>query len=273
MWARVSPSCSAGITRRCSGSSAGPGHHRDRPGHSRDQGPRRPRGHGAQGRLRRRRQPRGGLRGADRLLLISASIPVGERVANHRRATDAALAAGVSLVAYTSMSHADTATKRRGPGPTTPRPPRPCWPHKATSARSTSWAATRRSPWPSWPRRFRPPPGSRSPTPTCRPASSPGCWTRPACPLKWRTPKLVSSYTVPGTGEPTLVSDEAVTPTGDVYITDSFRAVVYWIPAAEVNSQLDTYLYGTPLTSPVFTLESLPLEVSRPRAAGSETGR
>jgi hypothetical protein len=25
------------------------------------------------------------------------------------------------------------------------------------------------------------------------------------------------------------------------------------------NSQMDTYLYGTPLTSPVFTLESLPL--------------
>jgi NAD(P)H dehydrogenase (quinone) len=48
--------------------------------------------------------------GADRLLLISASFPVGERVANHRRAIDAALAAGVSLVAYTSMSHADTAT-------------------------------------------------------------------------------------------------------------------------------------------------------------------
>ncbi|GAB3969117.1 SDR family oxidoreductase [Actinoallomurus acanthiterrae] len=48
--------------------------------------------------------------GADKLLLISASIPVDERVANHRRAIDAALAAGVSLVAYTSMSHADTAT-------------------------------------------------------------------------------------------------------------------------------------------------------------------
>jgi hypothetical protein len=25
------------------------------------------------------------------------------------------------------------------------------------------------------------------------------------------------------------------------------------------NSQMDTYLYGTPLTSPMFTLESLPL--------------
>ncbi len=46
--------------------------------------------------------------GADKLLLISASIPVDERVANHRRAIDAALAAGVSLVAYTSMLHADT---------------------------------------------------------------------------------------------------------------------------------------------------------------------
>ncbi|WAL66537.1 hypothetical protein ORV05_01580 [Amycolatopsis cynarae] len=48
--------------------------------------------------------------------------------------------------------------------------------------------------------------------------------------------KLVSAYTVPGTGEPTLVNDAAVTPDGDVYITDSFRAVVYRIPAAEVNS-------------------------------------
>ncbi|MFD0020051.1 SDR family oxidoreductase [Streptomyces sp. NPDC058382] len=48
--------------------------------------------------------------GADRLLLISASVPVGERVANHRRAIDAAAAAGVSQVTYTSTTHADTAT-------------------------------------------------------------------------------------------------------------------------------------------------------------------
>ncbi|SEG52613.1 NAD(P)H dehydrogenase (quinone) [Actinacidiphila yanglinensis] len=48
--------------------------------------------------------------GADRLLLISASVPVGERVAHHRRVMDAALAAGVALVAYTSTTHADTAT-------------------------------------------------------------------------------------------------------------------------------------------------------------------
>jgi len=47
--------------------------------------------------------------GADKLLLISASIPVDERVANHRRVIDAALAAGVSLVAYTSTLQADTA--------------------------------------------------------------------------------------------------------------------------------------------------------------------
>lgn len=50
------------------------------------------------------------------------------------------------------------------------------------------------------------------------------------------TGKLVSSYTVPGTGGPTLVNDETVTPGGDVYITDSLRAVVYRIPAAEVNA-------------------------------------
>jgi len=48
--------------------------------------------------------------GAEKLLLISASFPVGERVAHHRRAIDAALAAGVSTVVYTSMTHADTAT-------------------------------------------------------------------------------------------------------------------------------------------------------------------
>src|SRR6202012_3053265 len=47
--------------------------------------------------------------GADKLLLISASVPVDERVANHRRAIDAALAAGVSLVAYTSTLRAGTA--------------------------------------------------------------------------------------------------------------------------------------------------------------------
>ncbi|MCX4817807.1 SDR family oxidoreductase [Streptomyces sp. NBC_01239] len=47
--------------------------------------------------------------GADRLLLISTTT-VDERVANHRSAIDAAVEAGVSLVAYTSMSHADRAT-------------------------------------------------------------------------------------------------------------------------------------------------------------------
>jgi NAD(P)H dehydrogenase (quinone) len=54
--------------------------------------------------------------GADKLLLISASFPVGQRVANHRRAVDAAVAAGVSLVAYTSMTRADTATTILGAG-------------------------------------------------------------------------------------------------------------------------------------------------------------
>lgn len=47
--------------------------------------------------------------GADKLLLISTTT-VDERLGNHRRAIDAALAAGVSLMAYTSMAHADTAT-------------------------------------------------------------------------------------------------------------------------------------------------------------------
>lgn len=50
------------------------------------------------------------------------------------------------------------------------------------------------------------------------------------------TGELVASYTVPTTGTPTLVNDEAVTSNGDVYITDSFRSVLYRIPAAEVNA-------------------------------------
>ena len=51
--------------------------------------------------------------GVEKLLLISTT-DVDERVANHRRAIDAAAAAGVSLVAYTSMLHADTATSVLG---------------------------------------------------------------------------------------------------------------------------------------------------------------
>ena len=51
-----------------------------------------------------------------------------------------------------------------------------------------------------------------------------------------KTGKLVASYTVPDTGEKTLVNDEAITPDGDVYITDSLRGVVYRIPAAEVRA-------------------------------------
>ncbi|MEW2373459.1 hypothetical protein AB0940_29410 [Streptomyces sp. NPDC006656] len=47
--------------------------------------------------------------------------------------------------------------------------------------------------------------------------------------------RLVAAYTVPETGEQTLVNDAAVAPNGDVYITDSLRAVVYRIPAAEVD--------------------------------------
>ncbi|MEU8708215.1 NmrA family NAD(P)-binding protein [Streptomyces sp. NPDC048565] len=47
--------------------------------------------------------------GADKLLLISTTT-VDERVANHRRAIDAAVVAGASSVAYTSMLRADTST-------------------------------------------------------------------------------------------------------------------------------------------------------------------
>ncbi|MFD9863700.1 SMP-30/gluconolactonase/LRE family protein [Streptomyces alboflavus] len=51
-----------------------------------------------------------------------------------------------------------------------------------------------------------------------------------------KTGRLVASYTVPDSGGKTLVNDATITPDGDVYITDSFRAVVYRIPAAEVHA-------------------------------------
>lgn len=46
------------------------------------------------------------LRGVDRLLLISSS-EVGRRVSQHRAVIEAATAAGVGLIAYTSVLHAD----------------------------------------------------------------------------------------------------------------------------------------------------------------------
>ncbi|MFI7454263.1 SDR family oxidoreductase [Nonomuraea sp. NPDC049714] len=49
--------------------------------------------------------------GGDKLLLVSTST-VGRRLAGHRAAIDAARAAGFSLVAYTSITHADTAGMR-----------------------------------------------------------------------------------------------------------------------------------------------------------------
>lgn len=47
------------------------------------------------------------FKGVDRLLLISGS-EVGKRTVQHRNVIDAAKAAGVSLIAYTSILHADT---------------------------------------------------------------------------------------------------------------------------------------------------------------------
>ena len=49
--------------------------------------------------------------GADKVLLVSSS-EIGRRAAQHRNAIDAARAAGVGLVAYTSIAHADTAQLR-----------------------------------------------------------------------------------------------------------------------------------------------------------------
>lgn len=47
------------------------------------------------------------FQGADKLLLISSS-EVGQRTAQHRNAIEAAKRAGVGLIAYTSLLHADT---------------------------------------------------------------------------------------------------------------------------------------------------------------------
>jgi NAD(P)H dehydrogenase (quinone) len=49
------------------------------------------------------------LAGVDRLLLVSGSDP-GRRIVHHANVIDAAVGAGVSLIAYTSMLNADTAT-------------------------------------------------------------------------------------------------------------------------------------------------------------------
>lgn len=61
------------------------------------------------------------LQGVDRLLLVSSS-EVGQRAAQHQSVIDAAKAAGVKLVAYTSIAHADTSTNILAPE------------HKATEA-------------------------------------------------------------------------------------------------------------------------------------------
>ena len=53
--------------------------------------------------------------GGEKLLLVSTTLP-SERQANHRRAGDAALEAGISLIAYTSQLHADSATTILGKG-------------------------------------------------------------------------------------------------------------------------------------------------------------
>ena len=53
------------------------------------------------------------FKGADKLLLISSS-ELGQRATQHRAVIDAAKAAGVGLIAYTSVLHADVS--RAGPG-------------------------------------------------------------------------------------------------------------------------------------------------------------
>ncbi|MGX5654297.1 SDR family oxidoreductase [Geodermatophilus nigrescens] len=54
------------------------------------------------------------LAGVDRLLLVSGSEP-GQRVAQHGAVIDAAAAAGVQRIVYTSIAHADTSTNPLAP--------------------------------------------------------------------------------------------------------------------------------------------------------------
>jgi NAD(P)H dehydrogenase (quinone) len=54
------------------------------------------------------------LAGVDRLLLVSSSA-VGQRFPQHKNVIDAAKAAGVKLLAYTSISHADTTSNVLAP--------------------------------------------------------------------------------------------------------------------------------------------------------------
>jgi NAD(P)H dehydrogenase (quinone) len=61
------------------------------------------------------------LKGVDRLLLVSSS-EVGQRAAQHKAVIEAAKKSGVKLVAYTSISHADTSSNPLAPE------------HKATEA-------------------------------------------------------------------------------------------------------------------------------------------
>jgi NAD(P)H dehydrogenase (quinone) len=54
------------------------------------------------------------LKGVDRLLLVSSNA-VGQRLSQHKNVIDAARAAGVKLVAYTSLGHADTSSNPLAP--------------------------------------------------------------------------------------------------------------------------------------------------------------
>lgn len=64
-----------------------------------------------------------------------------------------------------------------------------------------------------------------------------------------RTGRLTGSWQVADEGTPTFVNDLTVGPRGDVYVTDSFRPVLYRIPAHERRTR------GTELLEPFVSFE------------------
>jgi uncharacterized protein YbjT (DUF2867 family) len=142
------------------------------------------------------------FQGASKLLLISSS-ELGQRAAQHRNVIEAAQRAGVSLVAYTSLLHADRSplglagehVQTEALLKTSGLPHvllRNGWYTEnylasvpARPARSMSWRATAPTPWPNSPPSSACSQARPFPTSICpRPSTRPRCSAR-ACPSQW----------------------------------------------------------------------------------------